>query len=222
MDKLTDSYEITRCDYLFCNLIAKIKGTHKIPKLIKKRSKNEYGEKDNLLRYFICRYHNISIGKYTYGFEQFYDNADGIRSIGSFCSIAENIFLAKSNHPLNIVTTNPIAYLKRFGFCKENKEEFDDHKPVIIGNDVWIGTNVTILPGVKIGNGAVIGAGAIVNKNIPDYAIAVGVPAKVIKYRFSQEYIDKLNKIRWWDWPDDKIRKKIDLFTSPSDFLSNI
>jgi serine acetyltransferase len=76
---------------------------------------------------------------------------------------------------------------------------------VIIGNDVWIGMDATILSGVTVGNGAVIAAGSIVNKNIPAYAIVAGNPAKVVKYRFDQETIDKLQEMQWWDWNPDKI-----------------
>ena len=81
----------------------------------------------------------------------------------------------------------------------------NSQNPINIGNDVWIGTNAIVMDGVKINDGAIIGAGAIVTKEIPPYAIAVGVPAKVIKYRFSQEIIDKLMELRWWDYPEDFI-----------------
>ncbi|PSB09569.1 hypothetical protein C7B62_12775 [Pleurocapsa sp. CCALA 161] len=75
-----------------------------------------------------------------------------------------------------------------------------------IGNGVWIGDNVTILPGVEIANGAVIGAGSIVTKSIPPYSIAVGNPAKVIKKRFSDQIIEQLQEINWWDWSEEKIK----------------
>ena len=84
----------------------------------------------------------------------------------------------------------------------------------IIGNDVWIAAGVNILHKVKIGNGAVIGAGAVVTKDIPPYAIAAGVPAKVIKYRFDEEFIAELERIKWWNWPRDLIMKNIDLLLS--------
>lgn len=84
-----------------------------------------------------------------------------------------------------------------------------------IGNDVWIGRDVTILPSVNIGDGAVIGTGAVVNRDIPPYAIAVGVPAKVIKYRFTPDEIEKLLKIKWWNWTDEQIKKNIDLLYKP-------
>jgi len=87
-------------------------------------------------------------------------------------------------------------------------------KKCIIGNDVWIGTNSTILRGVTIGNGAVIGANTVVTKDVPDYAIVVGNPARIIKYRFSETIAEKLNGICWWDFPLDIIKKNFALFQS--------
>ena len=90
---------------------------------------------------------------------------------------------------------------------ERDRISFDTQKPVFIGNDVWIGLNVVVMDGVSIGDGAVIGAGAVVTKDIPPYAIAVGVPAKVIKYRFSEDIIHRLLKTRWYDQPDEVIKK---------------
>ena len=83
---------------------------------------------------------------------------------------------------------------------------------VILGNDVTIGANVIILPGVKIGDGAIVGAGAVVTRDVPPYAIAAGVPAKILKYRYSQEQIKKLLKIAWWNWSEEKIVENMDYF----------
>jgi serine acetyltransferase len=77
---------------------------------------------------------------------------------------------------------------------------------IIIENDVWIGATATIMSGVKISNGAVIGAGSVVTKDVPPYAIVAGNPAKVVKYRFTEEQIEKLLSIAWWDWEEIKIR----------------
>lgn len=89
---------------------------------------------------------------------------------------------------------------------------------VVIGNDVWIGENVFINDGIAIGNGAVIGAHSVVTHDVPDYAIVAGVPAKVIRYRFSSEQIVQLNEVKWWDWPEEKIRSKD--FSSVNSILS--
>ena len=80
--------------------------------------------------------------------------------------------------------------------------------------------NVSILDGVTIGNGAVIGAGAVVNRDIPPYAIAVGVPARVVKYRFSPEVITKLEEIKWWDWDDNKLQEVEKMFFDVEDFVA--
>jgi serine acetyltransferase len=84
---------------------------------------------------------------------------------------------------------------------------FDEKKPIHIGHDVWIGARVFIRDGVKIGNGAVVAAGSVVVKDVPDYAIVGGVPAKIIRYRFSEEMIAELLNLKWWEWPEEKLRK---------------
>lgn len=84
----------------------------------------------------------------------------------------------------------------------------------VIGNDVWIGRGATIMPGVKIGNGAVIGSMAVVAKDVPDYAIVAGNPARIIRYRFDQETIDFLNDLEWWDFSDEQIDEAIPFLTN--------
>ena len=86
--------------------------------------------------------------------------------------------------------------------------------PVTIGNNVWIADNVMILSGVSVGDGAVLGAGSIVTKDVPPYSVAVGSPARVIKKRFSEEIIEQLLEIQWWDWPEDKIRRNQKFFST--------
>jgi len=155
---------------------------------------------------------NCTVGEYTYFAGS---NGGGIVShftntnIGKFCSIATNVEAITTTHHLHAVSTYPFFTQKRSFF--EFKPKYQDllHQKIIIGNDVWIGANVTILGGVEIGNGAVIGAGAVVTKDIEPYAVAVGVPAKIIKYRFSPDKIKKLQKIKWWDLP----KEKLDLYT---------
>lgn len=93
------------------------------------------------------------------------------------------------------------------------------NNPVEIGNDVWIGWNAVIMPGVTIGDGAIVAAGAVVTHDVPCYAIVGGVPAKVIKKRFSDEIIKQLMKIKWWNWPDEKIKENLELFYKPEKFV---
>lgn len=152
-------------------------------------------------------YKTTSIGRYTYmqyGCE--INNAE----IGRFCSLGRNIIIGPWNHPLSNLSTSPKLYRKILG---GNNHIYDDTpKRTIIGNDVWIGSGVIIMGGVTIGDGAVIGAGSIVTKNVPEYAIVVGNPARILRYRFEKEKIDNLLEMKWWNWEDNEIRNNIDVF----------
>lgn len=147
------------------------------------------------------------IGKWTYGVPHIkYDNKGGNLEIGSFCSIAGGVqILLGGNHKMDWVTTYPFyVYWDSAKYIPSPSHSKGD---VIIKNDVWIGENVTILSGVTIGNGAVIGTSAVVAKNVPDYSVVVGNPARVIKQRFDDETVERLLRIRWWNWSDQKIEK---------------
>ncbi|MBI5204619.1 MAG: CatB-related O-acetyltransferase [Nitrospirae bacterium] len=94
--------------------------------------------------------------------------------------------------------------------------------PVIIGNDVWIGDSVIILPGVQVGDGAIIGAGSVVTKNVPPYTIVGGVPAKKIRDRFSDKIKEQLLQIKWWDWPEEKIKANREFFMTDLGKLNEV
>ena len=119
--------------------------------------------------------------------------------IGKKCSIAMNCTFTLSQHLLNRFTTG-VSTTHLFKHGKGNSSSFSKGD-IIIKNDVWIGVNSTILDGITIGNGAVIAAGSVVTKDVPPYAIVGGNPAKIIKYRFSKDIIDKIEKIHFWDMP---------------------
>lgn len=134
--------------------------------------------------------------------------------IGKFCSIGSNVLIGLGVHPTSeFVSTHPIFYSirKQAGITFANKSFFLETKEVIIGNDVWIGANAIILDGVIIHDGAIISAGAVVVKDVPPYAIVGGVPAKIIKFRFEEEEINKLALFKWWnkdrDWLKDNYLK---------------
>lgn len=140
-----------------------------------------------------------------------------IGKVGRYTSIASNCKSVTGVHPYTypFVSTCPMFYstLKQNGktYVSENKfVEFKyakDNYPIIIGNDCWIGYGVTIIGGVTIGDGAVVLANAVVTKDVPPYAIVGGIPAKVIKYRFTDKDIQYLLALRWWDKSEDWIKK---------------
>ena len=145
--------------------------------------------------------------------------------VGKFCSIAANVNIGPGLHNLDSVSTFPSFYLAStplpISFTKVDL--FDVKKKVtVIENDVWIGEKVIIMDGVTVGNGAIIAAGAIVTKDVPPYAIYAGVPAKLIRYRFSQEDREYLINSRWWDWTLDRIRLNQGHFKSFESFKLNI
>jgi virginiamycin A acetyltransferase len=129
--------------------------------------------------------------------------------IGNFCSIARGTAIQEHNHDADCITTYFVKYRifeEKYGIDAISKG------PVNIGNDVWIGTQSTILTGVTIGDGAIIAANSVVSKDVPPYAIVGGTPAKVLKYRFSEEIIEKLLDIKWWNWDLEKIKLNKELF----------
>jgi len=131
-----------------------------------------------------------------------------LTKIGKYCSIGPNFLCGWGIHPTNGLSTSPMFYstIKQNGRTLAEFDKIQERKNIVIGNDVFIGANVTILDGVVIGDGAIIGAGAVVSKDISPYAIAVGCPIKIIKYRFHQEYIDKLLSIKWWNFGENELK----------------
>jgi len=135
--------------------------------------------------------------------------------IGSFCSIASGVkFLMAGNqgHRSDWVSTFPFYWTEEFSELGSNG--LADVKDTEIGNDVWIGTEALFMPGVTVGHGSIIGARTVVTKDVPPYSVVVGSPGKVVKKRFSDENIEKLLEISWWDWSDDKIKDAINIITS--------
>lgn len=146
-----------------------------------------------------------------------------VESIGRFCSFAVGT-AAVWNHPLDMVVNHSFIYSNQHmpipphtAPPRFRHEEFN--KKFVIGNDVWLGRNVILTNGVRIGNGVRAAAGAVITKDVPDYAVVAGVPAKVIKYRFTAEQIRMLNEIAWWDWPVEKIQACYDDFIDIDLFL---
>ncbi|WP_342514333.1 DapH/DapD/GlmU-related protein [Sporosarcina sp. FSL K6-1522] len=136
--------------------------------------------------------------------------------IGKFSNIAAMVRIGPTDHPYERPSLHHFTYRqKMYGFSDRDDEAFFKQRAsqiTTIGHDTWIGHGAIIQPGVTVGDGAVVGSGAIVTKDVPPYAIVVGVPAKIIKYRFPQETIESLQRIQWWDWSFDTIKERMDDF----------
>jgi len=130
--------------------------------------------------------------------------------IGKFCAISWDVTINAISHPHTNLSISAFPYVPYVGDFVTKR--IQRHSEVVIKNDVWIGANVVIMPNITIGNGAIVGAGAVVTKDVPDYAIVGGVPAKIIKYRFSEEIIKDLKKLEWWNWDREIIKENIHLF----------
>ncbi|ACL74238.1 streptogramin A acetyl transferase [Thioalkalivibrio sulfidiphilus HL-EbGr7] len=167
---------------------------------------------------------NIIIGDYTY-----YDDPEDSENfernvlyhfpfvgdkliIGRFCAIARGVkfIMNGANHKLSGISTYPFQiFANGWESFAPAEEEFPYKGDTVIGNDVWIGYEALIMPGVQIGNGAVISARSVVTKDVPAYSIVGGNPAKVIRQRFTDEEIETLEAIAWWDWPVEKITRHL-------------
>lgn len=130
--------------------------------------------------------------------------------IGRYCSLAPNVYIGPGEHYTGLVTTHPLMFDPYWRLMLGIKEKDNYIKQIgkkndytVIGNDVWIGLGAIILRGVTISDGAIVAAGSVVVKDVPPYAIVGGVPARILKYRFSQDKIDELMKRKWWDKPVD-------------------
>lgn len=164
------------------------------------------------------------IGNYTY----IQDSCRLERcKIGSFCSIGDSVKVLSATHPTrDFVSTSPVFFSTAGQCCESfvNESQFKEYLSVdgfgvVIQNDVWIGSNAILLGGITIGNGAIIAAGSVVNKDVPPYAIVGGVPAKVIRYRFSEDAIQKLLQKPWWSQSIEWIKNHADDFRQVNEYL---
>lgn len=184
--------------------------------------------RDRNTTYTVC-------GKYTFGPLK---NHPMVESVGAFCSFATGTDVV-TNHAMDYITTHPMLYKgnvnEALDTIKYDAYQGEDwffpgveprgyrrnYRKTKIGNDVWLGKNAIITNGAYIGNGVIAGAGSIITKDVPDYAIVVGVPARIIRYRYEPECIEALNRIAWWDWSDDKIRERFcDFYLPVREFIA--
>jgi acetyltransferase-like isoleucine patch superfamily enzyme len=156
------------------------------------------------------------IGDHTYGHPEIQEPGLAELIIGKYCSIAGHVLIVLANHRTDLPTSYPFYSLA--SIWPEARRCGPDHMargPVVIGNDVWIGVRATILPGVTIGDGAIISACAVVAGDVPPYAIVGGTPARVLRYRFSDDIIAAMLRIRWWDWSDALVASRMNDIMSP-------
>lgn len=150
--------------------------------------------------------------------------------IGRYCAIARDVRVVSTTHPTSkFVSISPVFFstIGQCGFSFVSKQKYMEQKYIdgfcaIIGNDVWIGEGALIMGGIRIGNGAIIAARAVVTKDVPDYAIVGGVPARVIRYRFDKDKIDFLKQFEWWNKDFKWIRQHSIFFENIDDFIKHI
>ncbi|OYW75836.1 MAG: hypothetical protein B7Z37_11635 [Verrucomicrobia bacterium 12-59-8] len=158
------------------------------------------------------KHSQVCIGRHTYGIVHesipLMESRNWKLEVGSFCSIAPAVrFVFGKHHQIEGPTTFPVREYVRNHWDKDSWE----HESIRVGHDVWIASNSLILSGVTIGHGAVIGAGSVVVRDIPPFAVAAGVPARVLRWRMPAEQQAKMLEIAWWAWPDEKILANEDL-----------
>lgn len=172
---------------------------------------------------------NIIVGDFTY-----YDDFENVENfeknvkyhfdfigdkliIGKFCMIASNVkfIMNGANHKIDGISAYPFyIFGKDWAKATPQSGELPYKGDTVIENDVWIGNNVTIMPGVKIGNGAIIATNSTVTKDVADYSIVAGNPAREIRKRFSEEKIKELLKMAWWNWDIEKITENVEFLTT--------
>lgn len=164
------------------------------------------------LREMFRKYHRVDVGMYSHG-GCFVPYAFGRNTrIGRYCSIARSAFAATANHPMERKSTHGYFHSPSLGYA----DALVEYTHLEIGNDVWMGHNSVVMPSVSsIGDGAVVGAGAVVFKDVPPYAVVVGNPARVVRYRFAPETISRLLEEKWWDKEIDQLAPNVGEFSAP-------
>lgn len=162
--------------------------------------------------------HKVEVGDYSV--LAYNAHAANVK-IGKFCSIGPNFCCGLGLHPTNGISSSAMFYStsKLNGMTLSKEDKYEETKQTFIGNDVYIGANVFVLDGVTISDGAVVGAGAVVTKDIPPYAIALGIPAKVVKYRFDDETIKAMLEKQWWNGKEEDLQQVEKHFWDVETFL---
>ncbi|MBC2662438.1 CatB-related O-acetyltransferase [Novosphingobium flavum] len=167
-------------------------------------------------RELLSQRYGVRIGAYSYG--PILDRTCLTRgsSVGNWCSVGRGLIVRRRNHPLDRVTQHPLFYNAKLGNVPADTIPANEDNPLTIGHDVWIGDRVTILSACRsIGNGAVISAGAVVTKDVPPYAIVVGVPGRVLRPRYPEPVQNALEQSRWWEFDLASLRELGDFLQNP-------
>lgn len=134
---------------------------------------------------------------------------DPIVTVGAFTTISSQVtFFGMCEHP-SVMNKQAVANFPFWDMRWGEYTRTGTRGSIVVGNDVWIGERAMIMDGVTIGDGAIIGAGAVVGSNVPDYAVMIGNPARVKRIRFSWDIVEKLRKIKWWEWSDEVIKERL-------------
>lgn len=167
--------------------------------------------RENAFVYQSSSLHEVEVGRFSYVGR---NSILAQTTIGRFCSLGPELLCGPGEHPTDYVSSSPLFFStrKQCGVSFSDKNYFEEKKAVTIGHDVWISARVLIRDGMNIGHGAIIGAGAIVLADVPSYGIVGGVPAKLIRFRFSEDIIEKLLEIKWWEWNNKMLQKAQALF----------
>jgi len=197
--------------YFWAKILKKLRGSAIINSKIHKSSK--IGSGSHIV--------NSTFEKYSFcGYDCQIIDCD----VGSFCSIANNVVIGVAKHPTEWVSTSPVFYYEGRNSLKAkfSTHKREPSKRTKIGHDVWIGESCLIKQGVEIGNGAVIGMGSVVTKDVEPYTIVAGCPARVIRKRFDDYIIDKLQEIKWWEFEDKELCQYAQYVTNPKEFIERV
>lgn len=155
-------------------------------------------------RCIVRKYHGVEVGSYSYGECMKPGSFPAGITIGRYVSIAAGVKAFRRNHPTERISTHPYFYNKRLGWYED--DQLPESQRLLIGHDAWIGANAIITPRCnRIGIGSVIGAGSVVTADVPDFAIVVGVPARILRYRFPLDYQAAVLRGRWWELPIEEV-----------------
>lgn len=160
------------------------------------------------------RINQVQIGRFSYVAREAYLNTV---VIGRFSSIGPRVMAGLGEHPTDLISTAPVFYstLRQSGASFAPKQAVLERRPITIGHDVWVAANVFIRDGVTIGDGAIVAAGAVVHQDVPAYAMVGGVPAKLIRFRYPADQIERLLALQWWGWDEARLRAAAPWFAQP-------